>query len=145
MSTGITRGPKICPSCGQENPPTAARCWLCFTPLGGAFQTAPAPAQGEIRIRPLRAELTGPTRSGCATAAAWIGVAVLTIISAGVTFVAVCFPIGLANIDNTDFDYPGGNPHTDYSLTILGWVLGLVAAGIVATLIIVAFVRRQRR
>ena len=36
----------------QENPPTAARCWLCFTPLDGAFQAAAAPALGETLLQP---------------------------------------------------------------------------------------------
>jgi hypothetical protein len=91
MSTDVTRGPKVCPSCGKENPPTAARCWLCFTPLGGAIQTTTASAPGEERFSaPLRRQPPEPLRNGCATAAAWTGVAILTIISAGVTFILVC-------------------------------------------------------
>jgi hypothetical protein len=97
MSTDITRGPKICPSCGKENAPTAPRCWLCFTPLGGAFQTTTAPAPGEVRLSaPPRTEPTGVAkmRSDCAAGAACVGVFILTIVSAGVTFFLTCLSIG---------------------------------------------------
>jgi len=79
MNTDITRGPKICHSCGQENPPTAARCWLCFTPLGGAFQTAPA--QRELRLQPS----AGLEKAGVSTGQ---GVAILLAL--------ICCLIGLA-------------------------------------------------
>ena len=87
MSTDLTRGPKVCPSCGKENPPTAARCWLCFTPLGGAFQTTTAPAPGEARLstppRTLPTTDTSYFFGGCV-------VILLVIISAVVTFCMVC-------------------------------------------------------
>jgi hypothetical protein len=129
MSTDITRWPKICPSCGKENPPTAARCWLCFTPLGEAFQTTTAFSPGEVRLSaPPRTEPTAVARSDCASVAAWTGVAILTIVSAGVTFFLTC--LGTVYIQN------GGRP----SMFPAG-----VAAVAVATLIIVVFLRVRRR
>ncbi len=52
MSTDITRGPKVCPSCGEESLPLARRCWLCLTPFAGAVQTAPAPGAAAVADRP---------------------------------------------------------------------------------------------
>jgi hypothetical protein len=94
MSTNISRGPKVCPSCGKENPPTAPRCWLCFTPLGRAFQTTTAPAPGEVRLSVLpRTQRTADPGSGCsdcASAVGVLGVVILVIIAAVVTFGLIC-------------------------------------------------------
>ena len=141
MSTDITRGPKICPSCGKENQPRAARCWLCFTPLGGAIQTTTAPAPGEVRLSaPLRTQPKAGPRSGCATVAGCVSVAILTIISAGVTFFLVCSAtLGVV----LTLSQPPSNISADDSLHLL--YPAAVAAVLVATLVIVAFVRRRRR
>ena len=65
MSTDISRGPRLCPSCGRENPPTAGRCWLCFTPLAGAFQEAPRPVRPDAeRPAPLRHRMGLPLYTG---------------------------------------------------------------------------------
>ena len=146
MSTDISRGPRVCPSCGKENPPTAARCWLCFTPLGGAFQTTTAPAPGEWRFTgPPRTQPTAGSGSGCATVGAWVGIPILTILSAGVTFFLVCSAsLGVESV------LPASTFGRGEEAFILGMfcpagVAAVVAAVAVATLIIVAFVRRQRR
>ena len=128
MSTDIGRGPRICPACGKENPPTAARCWLCFNTLGwGAIQEAPTTTPGaQVSVAD-----SGPARrtaaplTGCAAVAAGIGVAILTIISAGIAFVAVCFPIGLVGATQIE------SPHPVPGLMLLlplGILAGLVAA-----------------
>jgi hypothetical protein len=127
MSTDITRGPKTCPSCGKENAPTAARCWLCFTPLGGAIQTTTAPVPGEVRLSAApRTEPTAVARSDCASFAACFGVFILTIVSAGVTFFLTCLSVG-----------GGGVPIAEK--------VAAVAAVAVAALIIVVFLRVRRR
>jgi hypothetical protein len=106
MSTDISRGPKVCPSCGNENPPTAARCWLCFTLLGGAFQTTTAAAPAEARLTaPSYTQPTAGPRSGCATVGVWIGVAILVILAAFVTFFLVCSAV--VSINNSHSGVPG--------------------------------------
>ena len=50
MSTGISRGPNVCPSCGEENSPTVAYCRLCGAALGAAIQKTPPPAQAPFHF-----------------------------------------------------------------------------------------------
>jgi hypothetical protein len=141
MSTDVTRGPKVCPSCGQENPPTAARCWLCFTPLGGAFQTTTAPSPRETRLSaPSYTQPTAGPRSGCATVGVWIGIAILALVSAGVTFVLVCSAPAVVGVT-----LPKTPPKYDDFLMGMSWLVAYLAPILVATLVIVAFVRRRRR
>jgi hypothetical protein len=42
MSTDITKGPRLCPSCGRENALTAFRCSFCFTAWDQGVQSAPS-------------------------------------------------------------------------------------------------------
>ena len=91
MSTDITRGPKVCPSCGRVNSPNATHCWLCFTPLGGAIQTTTVPAPGEEGLSAAPYTLpTGEPGSGCSTAGKVIGVVVLVIFAVFLTVFLVC-------------------------------------------------------
>ena len=138
MSTNVTRGPKICPSCGQENPPTAARCASCLTPLDRAVQTTPASAAADNRYAgPLHSRQPPPvSRSGCFNAFILVGVVFFTIISAGLTFFLTCL----------------GTAYVDYQAGVRGdlsnWLPVLVAgvpAVAVAALIIFAFRRWRRR
>lgn len=184
MSTNISRGPRVCPTCGQENRPTAARCWLCFTPLGGAFQTTPAPAQPELRLQPpaslekagvstgqgvaiLLAIICGliglatqglgfwlfivlapvfvllalpplqmapdgysRTITGCTTG----GVVVLVVASSIITFVDVCFPLGVVSFSQS-FENPNPPISATYFMAA-AWGGGLLAAAFVAWLIV---------
>ena len=128
MSTDITRGPKLCPSCGKENPPTAACCRLCSTPLDGAIQTTPTPAWDEFHRPPPPdpEQMSRPPLKGFAAAAAAAGVALLVIASCFITFVAVC--TGTAALaSGRDFVVP--------------IFLGIVAAIVVVSLVVAALRR----
>jgi hypothetical protein len=43
VSTDITKGPRLCPSCGRENALTATHCSFCFSSLDQGVQSAPSP------------------------------------------------------------------------------------------------------
>jgi hypothetical protein len=43
MNTEVTRGPRVCPSCGRENALTASHCSFCFTSLDQGVQSTPSP------------------------------------------------------------------------------------------------------
>jgi hypothetical protein len=43
LSTDITKGPRVCPSCGRENALTASHCSFCFASLNQGVQTTPSP------------------------------------------------------------------------------------------------------
>jgi hypothetical protein len=139
MSTDITRGPKVCPSCGKENPPTAARCALCATPLNGAFQTTPAPAWREV-CPPLDPDAE-PNRQlaarGCTIIAVEVGVALLVTVSAFVTFFTVCA--------STTFAYVSISPPNGSVGLFLGVILGILAAALVASLVAIFFHRPRQR
>jgi zinc ribbon protein len=138
MSTDITRGPKICPSCGKENPPTAARCTFCSTPLGGAIQATPTPDPLRLPSLPDEdAPISRPPLKGCAAIAAGTGVALLIGVSALVTFFSVCTATGVA--------YQSISPPNPGVGLFLGMVLGGLAAILVACLVAMPFFRPPRR
>jgi hypothetical protein len=145
MNTDITRGPKICPSCGKENPPTAVHCFLCLTPLEGAIQTAPAPPWDEVRLPsfPDDEPRSRLPLKGCAAVWTMPCVVALSVLSAIVTFCVVCSAVGFGEVMQ-----PAGPNHLSSS-EVLFWAIGLgslaATAALVATLIIVVFLRRQRR
>lgn len=42
----------LCPRCSATNRPTAARCWVCYSPLAGAGDTAEPPLAETVRTSP---------------------------------------------------------------------------------------------
>lgn len=139
MSTDITRGPKVCPSCGKENPPTAAHCVLCATPLDGAIQTTPAPARGEVRpsFDPDAEPNLRLPAIGCARAAVVAGVMLLVGVSALVTFFTVCTA---ATFAYDRISSPNANVGP-----FLGVILGGLAAALVVSIIVSFFYRPPKR
>lgn len=135
MNTNITRGPKVCPSCGKENPPTAACCRLCATLLDGAIQTTPTPAWGEVRVSvdPDARPISRPLTRGWA-AATVVGVAILVPVSAIVTFLAVCN--AAVTLGSPNYPDPIVNG-------CVGIFLGLVAAVSVVVFILIIVFRRS--
>ncbi len=124
MNTDITRGPKLCPSCGRENPPTAARCSLCSTRLDAAIQTTPTPAWGEVHLPSLPDEdqASRPPLKGCAAVAAAVGVGFLFLASFPVTFIIVgtATAVTVRWLDPQLLDPTGG--------CLVGCPVGLLAA-----------------
>jgi hypothetical protein len=43
MSTDVTKGLRLCPSCGRENALAASHCCFCFTSLNQGVQSTPSP------------------------------------------------------------------------------------------------------
>ena len=132
MSTDITRGPRICPSCGRENPPTAPRCALCSTPLNAAIQTTPAPTWGEVRLPSLPdddAPRSRPPLKGCAAVAAAAGVGLLILGSFVVTFFTVCTATAATVSQLSPHEDPIGGG-------LVGILVGLPAAVLVVILVV---------
>ena len=91
MSSDITRGPNVCPSCGEANPPTASYCRLCATPLNSAIQRTPSPTRDQFHLPPPDPEqMSRPPLRGVRGVAAAVGVLLLLPLSFFITFVAVC-------------------------------------------------------
>ncbi len=130
MSTDITRGPKLCPSCGRENPPTAAHCSLCSTPLDAAIQTTPTPAWSDVRLPsfPDEDQTRRPPLKGLAAVAAAVGVGLLVLASFVVTFCTVC----MATAATVSRLSPYGNP---VGGGLVGIPVGLLAAVFVVILV----------
>ncbi|HVS40465.1 MAG TPA: hypothetical protein VMS17_33215 [Gemmataceae bacterium] len=141
MSTDITRGPKRCPSCGRENPPTAVRCSLCATRLDAAIQATPGPAWSEAYSPSLSDEEPPPRPplTGCAAFAAAAGFAVLVVGSGLVTFFTVCAAAVAV--------HPLTSPQDPVSGGCVGVVLGGLAATVVVTIILIVlhFPHKGRR
>jgi hypothetical protein len=125
MSTEITRGPNVCPSCGEANPPTAAYCRLCATALGAAIQKTPSPAPVPFYFPPSDLEqMPRPPMNRFMAFASLLGVMILLPIAFIITFVAVCSVTTSLSSDH----YGAG-----CLATFLGGVAGIaVVAAIVA-------------
>ena len=129
MSTNITRGPNVCPSCGEANPPTASHCRLCATPLNAAIQRRPSPARDQFNLPPPDPEqMPRPPLKGFMAVAAAVGVFLLLPLSFFITFVAVCSVTGVLT------DSIGGPGY-------LGIPLGIVT-GILVLAVVVVVLRR---
>ena len=138
MTTDITRGPRLCPSCGKENPPTAARCAFCSTPLGGAIQTTLTP--GPIRLPSLPDEdapISRPPLKGCGGIMVAFSVGMLVTVSSIVTFGVVCTGTAIA--------YDRISPANSGASLFLGLMLGGLAAVFVGSLVVISIYRRPRR
>jgi hypothetical protein len=183
MNTDITKGPRVCPSCGRENALTASHCSFCLASLDQGVQAAPSPHAPTVFTNPSpfrridSAPLWNPNQTGlvlialcflfgivtfgfgfllfiplapalyrlhrasrhvsdrydslgavCAAWGAGAAIALLVIASAVITFAAVCFPIGS----------PGFSifQQSDMTFVYVGCVLGLLAGGAVAYIIV---------
>lgn len=133
MSTDVTRGPKVCPSCGRENSASATRCTACFTALDGAVQaTPPAPPSDVYDPDHFRAFPHRGAADGCYKATIWFGVILLTLVSGGITFFLTCYAVVVGSGD------PLGHPG-------LAVIVAMLAGGAVAVLVLIYATRRLMR
>jgi hypothetical protein len=131
MSTEITRGPNVCPSCGEANPPTAAYCHLCAMALGAAIQKTPSPVPVPFHFPPSDPEqVPQPPMNGFMEFVALVGLMFFLPAAIFITFVAVC-SVTTALL----FNYRGG--------ACIGIVLGgiAVAALISVTAVVLRWMR----
>ena len=133
MSTDVTRGPRICPSCGRENAATASHCCFCFISLDQGVQLTPPRPPPAAFSEDSPFTLPGSAASFLTV----LLVALLVAVSFVITFVAVCFPVGAMGFSLTQ---DGSLPYSVY----LGIVAGLLVGGLVASLLLWAMTRRRR-
>lgn len=134
MSTDVTRGPRVCPSCGRENAESASHCMACFTPLDGAVQATPPAPSDEYDPDLFRSRLPSSPHSGCSDAVVSVGVLLLTLFSAGLTFFVTCLGVGYVDQRATGF--------IDTTSVL---VVSALASAAVGTLIIITFQRMRER
>jgi hypothetical protein len=90
MSAEITRGPCVCPSCGEANPPATAYCRLCATALGEASFELPHQVPVPFHFPPPDTEqVLQPPTNKFNPVAVLFGIMLLLFVAFGVTLVTV--------------------------------------------------------